>query len=123
MALTIAALPVGGGTLAICPMPGRGGAYAADLADLRAFAPALVISMTPAGEMALHGAGTLAEDLARAGIGWLHLPVADFGAPGPPWPRNGRPPPRRRGPSWRAAGAFWCIARAAAAGRAWPRCA
>lgn len=83
MALSIASLPLAGGTLAISPLPGRGGAYAADLADLRAFAPALVISMTPGDEMAAKGAGDLSGDLSAAGIGWLHLPVADFGTPDP----------------------------------------
>jgi protein-tyrosine phosphatase len=82
MPLSIATLPLGGGTLAICPMPGREGRYAADLADLRAFGPALVISMTPAEELAARGAGTLPDDLAQAGIAWRHLPVADFGVPG-----------------------------------------
>ncbi len=81
MALTIATLPLGGGLLGICPMPGREGAYAADLADLRAFGPALVISMTPAEEMAARGAGSLPDDLARAGIVWRNLPVTDFGVP------------------------------------------
>jgi protein-tyrosine phosphatase len=81
MGLAIAALQVGGGTLAISPLPGRGGAYAADLADLLDFAPALVLSMTPLDEMAARGAGDLPQDLGHHGIGWLHLPVADFGAP------------------------------------------
>jgi protein-tyrosine phosphatase len=81
MALTIAALPLGGGTLALAPMPGRGGDYAADLADLRAFAPALVISLAPLAEMARHGAAGLPDDLAAAGIRWMPFPVADFGVP------------------------------------------
>ena len=81
MALAIAELPVGGGVLAISPMPGRGGAYAADLATLRAFAPALVLTMTKLDELASRQAGSLPQDLDRAGIGWAHLPIADFGAP------------------------------------------
>lgn len=81
MALTIAAVPVAGGVLALGPMPGRGGAYAADLADLRAFGPALVLSMTPLAELAGKGAGGLPADLEDAGIGWRHLPVTDFGTP------------------------------------------
>ena len=83
MTLTIAALQVAGGTLALCPMPGRGGDYAGDLADVLAFAPTLVISMATLPEMAAKRADGLADDLARQGIGWLHLPVADFGVPGP----------------------------------------
>ena len=90
MPLTIAILPMGKGELALCPMPGRGGAYGADLRDLLAHGPALVLTMTTAEEMAAKGAGDLPADLAAHGIGWLHLPVADFGAPdaavGAAWP-------------------------------------
>lgn len=81
MPLTIANLPAGGGELALCPMPGRGGAYGADLRDLLAHGPALVLTMTTAEEMEAKGAADLPADLAAHGIGWLHLPVADFGAP------------------------------------------
>lgn len=81
MALTIASLPVGRGTLALSPMPGRGASYAADLADLLALGPALVLSMTTTEELAARGAGSLPADLARHGIAWRHLPIADFGAP------------------------------------------
>lgn len=81
MALTIAELALGGGVLAISPMPGRGGAYQADLRDLLAFDPALVMTMTTRAELAEKGAETLSADLARHGINWRHLPIADFGAP------------------------------------------
>lgn len=83
MPLTIAELRLGGGVLALSPMPGRGGAYAADLRDLLAFGPALVLTMTTAAELASKDAGSLPEDLARSGIDWLHLPIVDFGAPDP----------------------------------------
>lgn len=82
MALTIAELALGGGVLAISPMPGRGGAYQADLRDLLAFGPALVLTMTTGAELASKEADRLPDDLARNGIDWLHLPIADFGAPG-----------------------------------------
>ncbi|MBK6465979.1 MAG: protein phosphatase [Rhodobacter sp.] len=81
MAMSIAILAAGGGKLALSPLPGREGSYAADLADLVAFAPALVLSMTTAEETAARGAWRLAEDLARHGIRWRHLPIADFGVP------------------------------------------
>ena len=81
MPLTIASLPVGGGTLALSPMPGRVGSYTADLADLLAFAPALVISMTTAAELAAKNAADLPADLARHTIGWLHVPIVDYGVP------------------------------------------
>lgn len=90
MPLTIASLPAGGGELALCPMPGRGGTYGADLCDLLAHGPALVLTMTTAEELAAKGAEDLPGDLAAHGIGWLHLPVTDFGAPdaavGAAWP-------------------------------------
>ncbi len=82
MSLTIASLPVGGGLLALCPMPGRGGTYEADLRAVLAFGPALVLSMTTRAEMAAKGAAGLGEGLAGHGIAWRHLPVADFGVPG-----------------------------------------
>lgn len=81
MALTIAELALGGGVLAISPMPGRGGAYAADLRDLLAFGPGLVLTMTTGEELASKVAETLPADLAAQGIDWLHLPIVDFGAP------------------------------------------
>ncbi|MBL9046476.1 MAG: dual specificity protein phosphatase family protein [Tabrizicola sp.] len=81
MALTIAELAVGGGLLAISPMPGRGGTYQADLRDLLAFSPSLVLTMTTSEELASKEATTLPDDLAHHGILWLHLPIVDFGAP------------------------------------------
>ena len=81
MTLEIAEIPAGGGTLAFCPMPGRTGAYRADLAILLAWRPALVLTMTSKLELATKGAGTLPTDLAAARITWLHLPVPDFGTP------------------------------------------
>ena len=81
MGLEIARLAVGGGTLALCPMPGGTGRYAEDLADLAHLAPGLVLSMTPLAELAAHGAASLPDDLGQRGIGWLHLPVADFDTP------------------------------------------
>lgn len=79
--MVIAELAVGGGVLGIGPMPGRGGAYAADLAELRRWGPRLALTMTTAEELAAKGAEALPEDLARAGIDWLHLPIGDYGVP------------------------------------------
>jgi protein-tyrosine phosphatase len=81
MTLTIASLAVGGGTLALCPMPGQGAEYGADLRAVLAFGPTLVLSMTTAEEMQARGAATVAADLADHGIGWRHVPVADYGVP------------------------------------------
>ncbi|WP_306152695.1 protein phosphatase [Roseovarius sp. MMSF_3281] len=77
----IFALPVSDGILAIAPMPGRGGHYAEDLAHLRDWQPALVITMTSLAEMARHGAQGLGADLQDAGTRWAHVPVTDYGVP------------------------------------------
>src|SRR6056297_1684474 len=77
----IFALPVNEGILAIAPMPGRGGHYAEDLAHLRDWQPALVISMTSLPEMVRHGASDLGSDLQDSGTRWAHVPVTDFGVP------------------------------------------
>jgi protein-tyrosine phosphatase len=83
MTLEIAEIPALGGTLALCPMPGRTGNYAADLAAITAWQPALVLTMTSGLELASKGAGTLPADMTGAGILWSHLPVPDFGTPKP----------------------------------------
>ncbi|MFN4129535.1 MAG: protein phosphatase [Paracoccaceae bacterium] len=83
MTLEIAEIPALGGTLALCPMPGRHGDYAGDLATLLAWRPELVLTMTTKLELAIKGAATLPADLTAAGIAWLHLPVPDFGTPRP----------------------------------------
>lgn len=77
----IHALQVGNGILAISPLPGRGGSYAADLEHLREWQPAMLISMTTLAEMTAHGAQTLGADIQDRGARWHHLPVADFGTP------------------------------------------
>ncbi|MDP3195928.1 protein-tyrosine phosphatase family protein [Tabrizicola sp.] len=79
--MVIAELAVGGGMLGIGPMPGRGGAYVADLADLLDWAPDMVLTMTTSEELAAKGAGCIPGDLGAAGVTWVHLPIGDFGAP------------------------------------------
>ncbi len=76
----IAEIGAGGGRLALCPMPGREGDYAGDLAVMLRWRPALILTMATGPELAAHGALRLSGDLAAAGIGWRHLPVANFGA-------------------------------------------
>lgn len=77
----IYALPVAEGILAIAPMPGGGGSYAGDLAHLRDWKPALVISMATGNELHAHGAEALGSDLQDAGTRWIHLPIPDFSVP------------------------------------------
>lgn len=92
--LVIYALRVGGGILALSPMPGAGGNYDQDLEFLRDWKPALVLSMTPEPELAGAGAATLGADLQAMGTRWMHFPVPDFGTPAPrvgmSWPKMSR---------------------------------
>ena len=85
MGLTIAEINIGAGRLAISPMPGRGGDYAGDLADLLAWQPALVISLTTQAELDVT-APRLAADLARNGTQWRHFPIPDYSTPATDWP-------------------------------------
>lgn len=82
----IYAIPVAGGIVGIAPLPGGGGSearYLADMAHMRDWQPALVMSMTPMAEMASVGVAGLGQDLQDLGTRWLHLPVPDYGVPAP----------------------------------------
>lgn len=79
----IYALSVGGGTLALTPLPGSSGDYAADMAHLRDWQPALVISLTTQAEMVTAGAETLGWDIQGSGTRWISFPIKDFGIPSP----------------------------------------
>ncbi|MCR9113708.1 MAG: protein phosphatase [Rhodobacteraceae bacterium] len=79
----IFALPVSEGILALAPMPGRGGHYSEDLAHLRDWRPALVLSMTTPPEQVSHGLADLGADIQDSGTRWIHFPVADMGVPEP----------------------------------------
>ena len=79
----IAELRCGGGWLGIAPMPGRGGAYDADLTAILRWGAGLVLTMTTAHELERSGASDLGADLEAAGVLWRHLPIPDFGAPPP----------------------------------------
>lgn len=84
MRLTIAELAVGQGVLGISPCPGRAGFYAADLAAIQHWQPALVVSFVTAEELA-RVAPSLGADLAGSAIQWAHLPTADYDTPGTGW--------------------------------------
>lgn len=79
--MVIAELAVGGGVLGIGPMPGRGGNYLRDLAEVLAWGPALALTMTTGEELATKGAEGLSGDLSGAGVEWRHLPIADYDVP------------------------------------------
>ena len=92
MPFQIAELDLLSGQLGICPMPGRGGRYEADLAAIVQWSPDLVLTMTTREELAAKGADSLPADLALHGIHWVHLPIPDFGTPPVPtaalWPET-----------------------------------
>ncbi|MEM7717905.1 MAG: protein phosphatase [Pseudomonadota bacterium] len=62
-------------------MPGRTGAYDADLAVILRWRASLVLTMTTEDELAYRGASALGEDLLLADVTWKHLPIPDFDAP------------------------------------------
>lgn len=70
-------LPLGGGHLGLFPFPSDGTART----RLMNWAPDLVLSLTPLHEMSRLEGADLPERLALRRIGWLHLPVEDFGVP------------------------------------------
>lgn len=92
MCFSISSLAAANGVLGICPAPGRFGDYADDLKHILDWAPALVLTMTEQVELDRLGASGFASDLAVVGISWVHLPIRDFGAPGPQvlarWPET-----------------------------------
>ncbi|MCH2094598.1 MAG: dual specificity protein phosphatase family protein [Rhodobacteraceae bacterium] len=79
--MVIYALPVGGGILALSPVPGGGGTYAADLKHIAAWKPAIVVSLTTNKEMLDAGAHGFGADIQDNGTRWVHMPIQDFGTP------------------------------------------
>lgn len=80
-AFEIYPLAVGGGQIALSPVPGRSGSYEADLTKVLLWQPSMVLTMTTQAELDRMGAGALGDDLAAVGVVWAHLPILDFGAP------------------------------------------
>ncbi|QRM54920.1 protein-tyrosine phosphatase family protein [Sinorhizobium sp. BG8] len=79
---TIATVPLAsGGRIGISRIPGRSGAYDADLRTIRDWGADVVVSMTDTFEMEARGCSDLGLRLASMGIGWFHLPVRDLGGP------------------------------------------
>ncbi|MDJ0821091.1 MAG: dual specificity protein phosphatase family protein [Paracoccaceae bacterium] len=79
--IVIHALPVGGGILALSPLPGAGGDYAADMDHIASWAPAFVVSLVTDVELVAAGARNLGADIQDKGTRWLQLPIGDFGVP------------------------------------------
>jgi len=72
-------MAVGGGTLALCPLAGRGGDYAGDLARVRAWGADIVLTMVEAEELAAKGAAGFGANVVPSA--WLHFPVMDYHVP------------------------------------------
>ncbi|MGL4241567.1 MAG: hypothetical protein ACRCTI_10695, partial [Beijerinckiaceae bacterium] len=70
-----------GGAIGLCRMPGRSGDLAGDIAAIRAWGPAIVVSLTETLELARHGADAMPGLLGSAGIVHRHVPLVDYGAP------------------------------------------
>ncbi|WP_348540039.1 dual specificity protein phosphatase family protein [Shimia sp. R11_0] len=81
LGLELYALTVGGGQLALSPLPGAGGGHEHDVATLRAWGADLVIGVTEVGEMQALGAAALPDALSGAGMTWVHWPIRDFDVP------------------------------------------
>ncbi|MEM7733701.1 MAG: protein phosphatase [Pseudomonadota bacterium] len=77
MSFVIYAVPVARGILGIAPMPGLNGQYEQDLAHLKDWKPAMVVSMTEPKELEAAGVTQLATDLQHSGTRWFSFPVVD----------------------------------------------
>ena len=74
-------LPVGGGVVALSPVPGRNGSYAANLSIMLRWGADIVLSMTTSAELAQFSAERLGAELGMSNVVWLHLPIDDYGIP------------------------------------------
>lgn len=81
MGFEVFAVDVGGGKLALAPVPGAAGDLQADVDAIAQWGASLVISATEGAEMQNLGAGELPDLLKQAGIAWGHFPIQDFGVP------------------------------------------
>lgn len=79
-AIGVVGLP-DGGRIGISRLPGRAADLSGDLDIVRRFGARVVLSMTPASEMASKGAAALPVEAARRGMAWRHFPIVDYGAP------------------------------------------
>lgn len=80
-AVVLHVLQVGGGILALSPLPGAGGDYKGDLEHLSSWRPALVISLVSHVEMLEAGAKELGQHIQDKGTRWAHLPVRPGSTP------------------------------------------
>ncbi len=81
MGYEVFAVPVGGGQLALAPVPGAAGDLHADVDAIALWGATLVVSATESEEMQTLGAEALPRALRDAAIRWVHFPIRDFGVP------------------------------------------
>ena len=79
--MEIYAIDANPGMIGISAMPGLAWGLEKDVSSIAEWGAELVMTMTAEGEMERMGFSGLGQLLARNGIAWHHLPVADFGAP------------------------------------------
>jgi len=79
--LILHTLSVGGGLLALSPMPGKSGDYAGDVDFIRDWRPSLVITLTTRAELVAAHADSFGVDMRESGARWAHLPIEDYGSP------------------------------------------
>ncbi|MAW08236.1 MAG: protein phosphatase [Halobacteriovoraceae bacterium] len=79
--LSLHALSVGEGILALCQAPGLGGNYKEDLRLIREWRPSIVITLTTRVEHVIMGVETLGTDIQSLGSRWFHFPVDDYQIP------------------------------------------
>jgi protein-tyrosine phosphatase len=78
--ITALALPDRPGVLGLAPYPGRID-LEADVAAIRAWGAAAVVTLQPADELDVLGIGRLGALVRAAGLDWHHLPIRDLCAP------------------------------------------
>lgn len=81
MGYEVFAVPVGGGQLALAPVPGAEGDLHADVDAIAQWGATLVVSATEAEEMQTLGAEALPGLLRGNAVRWAHFPIRDFCVP------------------------------------------
>ncbi|MEI4196623.1 phosphatase domain-containing putative toxin [Roseovarius sp. E0-M6] len=81
MGFVIHAVSVSRGIVALCPFPGRGGNFEADMDHIRDWRPSIVMTLTTDAEMARLGQPALGQSFIAMGARWIHLPIEDYAAP------------------------------------------
>ena len=77
----ISEISLGGGTMGICPVPGRFSSYTEDFKLILAWRPDFVITLTDYPELEKVNVHEFPNDLKKEKIGWKHFPIVDFGIP------------------------------------------